>query len=97
MEDGEEESKEPERSRTMQENPQNQLTWAHRGSQRLNRESRSLYRSDLGPLYICYTFVAWSSCATPNGRIRDDAFACFGNPCLPNWVAPSSLNMRGGA
>ena len=35
-EEGEEGLQEPERSKTLQEKPQNQLTWAQRGSQRLN-------------------------------------------------------------
>ena len=54
MEDGEEGLKEPERSRTQQENLQNQLTWAHPGSQRLNHKAEGMHgTNDLVP----YTYV----------------------------------------
>ena len=49
-------------AKTPQENPQNQLTWAHRGPQRLNPQPGSLRETDLGPLYICDSCVAWASC-----------------------------------
>ena len=48
--------------RTSQEIPQNQLTLAHRGSQRLNHEPGSLHGTDLGPLHICNSCAAGSSC-----------------------------------
>jgi hypothetical protein len=45
-----------------QGNPQNQLTWVHWGSQRLNHQ---LHETDLCPSYICYNWVALSPCGTP--------------------------------
>jgi hypothetical protein len=62
-----------------QENPQNQLIWACRGSQRLNRQRGRLHGTDLGPPHICYSCVAWSSCSIPNSGSRDCLWLC----CLP--------------
>lgn len=47
-------------------------------------EPRSLHRSDLGPLYICYSCVVWSSWEIPNnGRGGvSNSFACFGTHFL---------------
>ena len=35
--------------------------------------------TDLGPLHICNTYAAWSSCETPNSRSRvvSDSIACL--------------------
>lgn len=45
VEDGEEELQEPEGPKTPQENPQNYVTWAHQGSQRLNYQ--------IAPMGLC--------------------------------------------
>lgn len=55
----------PEGSRTIQENPKNHLTWAHRNSQRLNWQPRSLHGTDLESLNICYSCITWSSFVSP--------------------------------
>lgn len=55
-------------SRMSQENPQNQLSRAHRGSPRLKQESWNLYRSAIGLLTVCYGCVSWSSLGTPNSK-----------------------------
>jgi hypothetical protein len=41
-----------------QENPQTQLSWAHRGSQRLKQQPQILCGSELGLLDICYGCAA---------------------------------------
>lgn len=51
-------------SRESQENPQNELTWAHRHLQKRYRQPGSLYGSDLGLLHIRCSCVTWSSCET---------------------------------
>jgi hypothetical protein len=56
--------------RIQQENPQNQLTRAHRDSQTLNRQFGSLHRTDLGPRHMCYGCIAWSSFGTLNSGSR---------------------------
>jgi hypothetical protein len=61
--------REPERSRTPQENLQNQLTWAHGGSQRLSHQPKSMHGLDLGPLHI------WNRCAAVS-----DSVACLWIP-----------------
>ena len=43
---------------SQEHNPQNQLTRAHRGSQRLKQQSWTLYVSDKGPLHTCDGWVA---------------------------------------
>ena len=71
----------------------NQLPWAHRSSQ---RQSGSLYGSDLGPLHIWYGCVAWTSCETPSsgsGRYLW-VFHLFYRPFSSYWVASSSFHMR---
>jgi hypothetical protein len=57
-EGGEEVSEEPKGSRTPQENVQNQLTWAHEGSQRLNHQPTSMHVIDLGPLLMSDPWAA---------------------------------------
>jgi hypothetical protein len=63
--------KEPERSKTPKENIWNQLTWAHRGSQNLNWQTECMHGMDRGPLHMCNSCEAKSSCGTPN-RIKSD-------------------------
>jgi hypothetical protein len=46
--------------------PQNQLSRAHRSSQRLEQQAATLCGSELGPLHIPYVCVAWDSCGAPN-------------------------------
>ena len=48
-------------SKTLQENSQNQLTWAYRDSQNLNQQPGSLHETDIDTLHICYSYVAWPS------------------------------------
>jgi hypothetical protein len=88
VEEDKEGSKESERSRAPPENLQNQLPWAHRGSQKLNHQAESTHGTDLVPLYI---WTAWSSCGTSNSRSRGclwlcclalDPFPLTGWPCL---------------
>jgi hypothetical protein len=59
-----------EGSKTLQENPQNQLTWLTEPEQGLQGlswwQSGILYGSDLGPLHIYHGCVVWSSCVTSN-------------------------------
>ena len=57
--------------------PQNQLTWGHRSSQRINQQPESLHGTDLFPLFICYRYVTWSSCKTPNSESRACLWLCF--------------------
>jgi hypothetical protein len=42
-----------------------ELGRAHRGSQRLRQQSKTLYGSELDPLHICYGWVAWCFCEIP--------------------------------
>lgn len=46
--------------------PQNQLTWDHKSSHRLSHQWGRLYWNDLSPLYICYSYGAWSTWWTPS-------------------------------
>lgn len=55
-------------SMEQQENPQNQLTWAHRHLQRVYGHPGSLHGSDLGLLHICYSCVTCCSCETFNSE-----------------------------
>jgi hypothetical protein len=91
VEEWEEGLKEPEESKTPQENLENQLTWAHRDSQRLNHQPESIRGMDLGPLHICNKCENWSSYGTCNIRSRGclwlyclplDSFPLTGMPCL---------------
>ena len=52
------EVREPEGSRTPQEDLHNQLTWTHGDSQRLNYQSKILWGLVLRPLYICSRYLA---------------------------------------
>ena len=62
VEEGEEGLKEPERSRTPQENIQNQLTDTHGGSPlRLKQQAESMRETGLNPLHTCNRYAAWSS------------------------------------
>lgn len=75
--------------------PQNQLTWAHRGSQRWNQLSKSLYGSNLGSLHICYGCVAWCSCGTPTSKSGDVSDSCLlWGHFSSYWVVSSILDMR---
>lgn len=51
---------------TKRTQPTNPLNRVHRGPQRLNQQTQSLYGSFLSPLHIPYGCVAWWSCRTPN-------------------------------
>ena len=57
---------EPEGSKILQENPQNQLTWAYRSSKRLNPEPENLHGTDLHSLHMHDSCVVWFSSGTPN-------------------------------
>jgi hypothetical protein len=69
--------KEPEESRTPQENLQNQVTSGLRDW--TANQPGSLHRTDLGPLHLCYSCVAWYSCGAPNSGSR----GCHWLNCLP--------------
>lgn len=56
----------PKGSRTLWENPQQTLSWAHRVSHSLNWQPQSLHGTDLGALHICYSCIVWSSCGNPS-------------------------------
>jgi hypothetical protein len=73
LEEGEEVLKDPERSRTLHKNLQNQVTWNHRGPQRLNQQSKSMQGMDLGLINMCSRCLAWLLCGNCNSRSR----ACF--------------------
>lgn len=65
-------------SRTPQEHAQqNQLPRTHIASQKLSRQSGSLYGSDPGPLHVCDAWVT-CSCGISSNGIRD----CFWLLCL---------------
>ena len=57
MEEGGEGLKEPEVSRTLQENLQNQLIWVHGASQRLNHQAESMHGTDLASPTHTHTYV----------------------------------------
>jgi hypothetical protein len=78
-----------------EENPQNQRTWTHRGSQRLNCQPESLRGTDLGPLLMCNSCVAWSSCGTSTSRSGavSDSLACFWDP-FPLTGSPYSASIE---
>ena len=72
-----------------QENAQNQLILADRGSQGLNHQPESKNEGDLGPQNIFKTCVVWSSDGTPNSGTMD----CPDFRTLsPYRLALSSLN-----
>jgi hypothetical protein len=80
---------EPEKSRIPEEDLQNQLIWAHGGSQRLNHQPRSMPGLDLDHLDMCSRFASCSSCESLNNRGRDclccgplNHFSIAGLPCL---------------
>ena len=66
--EGEEGLKEPEKSRTTQENLQNQLTLAHMA--KLTELPESMHGTDLGPQYRGNNCAAQSSCGCPDNRGR---------------------------
>jgi hypothetical protein len=59
----------------------NHLNKAHRGSQRLKSQSRSLHGSALGPLHMCCGCWAWGVCVTLNSGsgVSLTLFTAFGN------------------
>lgn len=65
-------------------------TLAYRNSQSLNQHPRNLHRTELGPLHIHDSCVAWSICVTPsNGTVPSLLTASWkptlhaGLPCPP--------------
>lgn len=76
---------ETERSRPPWEGSHNQLTWALGGSQGLNCQPGSLKETELGPLHMCDSSVASSSCWTPNNgnRAISDSYTDFWHPPTP--------------
>lgn len=80
--------KEPEGSRKPQENLQNQITYAHRGSQTLNYQPENIHGPDLGHTHICNSCVACSSCGISGSRSRCclTLLPAFGS-LLPTWAA----------
>jgi hypothetical protein len=69
-----------------QENPQNQLTWAHSGSQRLSSQPENRHGMELGLLRVYTSCAAGSSCGTHKARVAPDYIASFGFPS-PHWAA----------
>lgn len=57
--------------------PQNQLTWGHRGLQKMNLKPDSFHGTDLGHLCIYFNCVAWSSCAKSNSGSRSCIWLCY--------------------
>ena len=84
MDEGQEQLQEPEETRTPQENPLNQLTWAYKGSQRLKSQPGKMLGTDLGLMHTCYSCVDWSSCGTPYSVSRN----CLLLGCLPLRLSP---------
>lgn len=82
-----------QRGQRQQDNPQNQLTWAHRGSQGLNQQPGSLHGIDIGPLHMCLGCAAWSSSGTPNsGRgAVSDSFLLLGPFPHPERPSPDLI------
>lgn len=62
-------------------NPQNQLTTAHRGSQRMNQQLRTVHGTDLSLLHICQSYATLSFCATPKWEQGLSFFV----PCARFW------------
>ena len=95
VEERKEGRQEPKRSRTLQENLQSQLTWVHRGSQRLNCQPESIHGIDLGPLHICNSCAAGSSCGTPTSvaRLSLTVLSAF-RSLLPSWASLPSHDRR---
>jgi hypothetical protein len=62
-------------------------------SQSLNCHPGSLHGSNLGPLHICYSCIAWSTPVTPQSRSRDFpvSFACFWDPINPTGLPCTAL------
>ena len=73
---------EPERSSTETRNLQNQLTRAHRDSQSLSHQPESMHGTDLSPLHICNSCVAWFSYGTPIIRVWEGSRGCLWLCCL---------------
>jgi hypothetical protein len=76
-----------------EEGPQNQLSRAHRGSQRLKWQTQTLYGSNLGPLHIPYGCVAWCPCGTTNSGMESisNSFAWVWNPLPPTGLSHPAL------
>ena len=66
-------------SRTTQENPQNQLTWAIIGAHRDWTVNKGACMGVTKALCTCYSCVAWSSCGTANSENMDSLWLF----CLP--------------
>lgn len=85
-------------SGTLQENTQKWLAW-FMGTQSLNQQPVSLQGTDLGPLHMCDSCVAWSICGTPGSRSRAipgaltgswELIPYTGSPC-PAWIQGKGL------
>lgn len=72
-------------SMTPQGNPENQRTWAHRGSEILNCQPGSLHGMSK-TLCSCYNFIAWFSCGNPHSESRVFPSTC----CLHLGPFPST-------
>ena len=72
-----------------------QLTWIHRGSQRLNHhQPESMHGMSPVPLHICSRCTACSSCGTFNSRSRDYVWVCclpLGHFSLTGWPCLASI------
>lgn len=78
-------------------NPQNQLTWAHRSSRRLNCQSGSLHGTNLEPLHVCNGCVAWSSCGNHKcGEMTQQLRALAALPIPSNHMVSDALFWHAG-
>lgn len=84
------ELREPVVSGIPQEDLENQLTWAHGGSQRLNHQPENMQGLGLYPLYIGNRYTAWSSYGSFNDWSEDYPWLC----CLPlDWNGWASMGV----
>jgi hypothetical protein len=78
---------------------QNQLTWAHKGSQKLSHQPGSLHGPDLGPAPVCYSCIACLLVGLLTLGLQKQSLTLL--PAFwtlpPYWFDLSSLNRRSGA
>lgn len=58
-----------QRTQGPKEDRQNELTWTHADSQRLNHKPKRMHGLDQGPRHICSRCTAWSSCGSPTNGV----------------------------
>lgn len=71
-----------------------QLRRACRGSQKLERQTLTLYVSEVGPLHRHYGCVVWCSCRSPNsGGEGSLCLFCLGSDPFPSTALPCPAMM----